>query len=172
MLRTMVDVYVGVGSNIDPERHLHQAVAELEQRFGVVHASAVYRSPAAGFPGPDFLNLVITFRSDAGPAAVKKILAAIEDSAGRSHSDANAASCSLDLDLLMYGCRVDAQARLPRDDILRRVFVLAPLAELAPGLTHPVTGQTILAAWQAMTATRPLLKRVGTLRELVGPANA
>jgi len=161
----MPDVFVGLGSNVEPEHGLRRAIAELERRFGALRRSAAYRSPALGFAGRDFLNLVVAFRSDLGPDGVKEILAAIETAAGRSRSDPQSGRCELDLDLLLYGRRVDPGRRLPRDDILGRAFVLAPLAELAPQLGHPVTGEAIGAAWLAMAATRPELTKLRDLRQ-------
>ena len=67
---------------------------------------------------------------------------------------------SLDLDLLLYGERVDPVQRLPRDDVLKYPFALAPLAELAAGLIHPVTGGAIGEAWRSMAEARPPLQRL------------
>ncbi len=160
----MIDVYVGLGSNLDPERRLQQAVADLEKRCAPLRVSAVYRSPAVGAPAADYHNLVVAFRSAAGAAAIKEVLTAIEDAADRSRTEPRSASCALDLDLLLYGRRVDAQLRLPRADVLRRAFVLAPLAQIAPQLIHPVTGQSLGSAWQALAATAPPLTMLGELR--------
>jgi 2-amino-4-hydroxy-6-hydroxymethyldihydropteridine diphosphokinase len=160
----MFDVYVGLGSNLDPERRLRQAVDALEWRCGPLRVSAVYRSPAAGAPAADYANLVVAFRSEAGAPAIKEMLSAIETAAGRLRTEPRPAACALDLDLLLYGHRVDAQQRLPRADILRHAFVLAPLAQIAAQLIHPVTGQGYGAAWQALAATAPPLTKLGDLR--------
>jgi len=151
----MPDVFVALGSNAEPERHLQQAAAGLEKRFGPLRRSSIYRSPAFGFQGADFLNSVVAFRSDIGPDAVQEILKAIEDAAGRLRSGPISGPCALDLDLLLYGRRVDPRRRLPRSDVLRRPFVLAPLAELAPELTHPVTGESIGNTWRATAEHAP-----------------
>jgi 2-amino-4-hydroxy-6-hydroxymethyldihydropteridine diphosphokinase len=108
--------------------------------------------------------LVVAFRSAAGVAAIKETLTAIENAAGRARMEPRPAACAVDLDLLLYGQRVDAQQRLPRVDILRRAFVLAPLAEIAPQLPHPVTGQSLRSAWQSFAATAPPLTKLGELR--------
>ncbi|NIQ93427.1 MAG: 2-amino-4-hydroxy-6-hydroxymethyldihydropteridine diphosphokinase, partial [Desulfuromonadales bacterium] len=54
----MVQIYLGLGSNIDPEENLRLGIRELRQRYGGLTLSAVYESAAVGFEGPDFLNLV------------------------------------------------------------------------------------------------------------------
>ena len=135
----MPEVFIGVGSNADPERRLRDALAELERRFGPVRSSSVYRSAAVGVPAADYSNLVVAFTTELSVDLLRAELRAIETLAGRSR--AHPAVCELDLDLLLYGRRVDAAQRLPRPGLLLLPFVLVPLAELAPQLVHPVTGE-------------------------------
>jgi 2-amino-4-hydroxy-6-hydroxymethyldihydropteridine diphosphokinase len=137
----MPEAFIGAGSNADPERRLRLALAELERRFGPVRSSSVYRGPAVGVPGPDYSNLVFALTTERSVDSLRDELRAIEALAGRTRADA--AVCELDLDLLLYGCRVDADLRLPRPGLLSLPFVLAPLAELAPDLKHPVTGERL-----------------------------
>ena len=141
----MPEAFIGAGSNADPERRLRRALAELERRFGPLRCSSVYRGPAVGRPAADYLNLVVALATESSVDELRDELRAIETLAGRTRADA--AVCELDLDLLFYGCRVDAERRLPRPGILALPFVLVPLAELAPELVHPITGQK-LAAYQ------------------------
>jgi 2-amino-4-hydroxy-6-hydroxymethyldihydropteridine diphosphokinase len=157
----MAEVFVGLGSNIDPEKNLGAAIPALTAGLGRLRCSDVYRSPAFGFEGPDFLNLVVAFSSDAGPEAIDELLSAIEHAGGRV---SRGGSRTLDLDLLICGAAVDAGRRLPREDVLRYPFVLAPLAELAPALRHPVTGMAIGDAWRLLAATEPPLTRLGPLQ--------
>lgn len=162
----MVDVYVGVGSNIQPEVHLRVAVAALEDRFGAVRLSSVFRSPAFGFTGDDFLNMVASFATNADADAVEAALSGIEYGEGRQRGDERFSARTLDLDLLLYGATVDARRRLPRDDVSRYPFVLAPLAELAPDLRHPLTGCSIREEWSRMAVGRPALQALGALVDL------
>lgn len=136
----MPEVFVGAGSNADPERRLTFAVAELEGRFGELRGSRVYRSAAAGdAPGADYLNLAVAFETDLPVDALREALRAIETAAGRTRADRSV--CELDLDLLLYGALVDAGRRMPRPGLFEHPFVIVPLAELAPELRHPVTGE-------------------------------
>lgn len=148
---TMIEVFVGCGSNIEPEQNLRWAVAAMRRRFGEIRLSRVYRSPAFGFDGPDFLNLVAGFSADAPPAAIAAGLSALENERGRREGG-RWSSRTLDLDLLLAGAAVNPRLKLPRVDVLRYPFVLAPLAELAPNLAHPVTGERIAVAWSARLA--------------------
>lgn len=143
----MPEVFVGLGSNVEPEANLRWALRELENSFGSLRRSNVYRSPAFGFEGPEFLNMVVGFDTAAKVDAVEAALSELENARGRNPAD-RTGSRTLDLDLLLYGRRVDAARRLPRADVLRYPFVLAPLAELAPTLAHPVTGVRIGDAWR------------------------
>jgi 2-amino-4-hydroxy-6-hydroxymethyldihydropteridine diphosphokinase len=143
----MADIYVGLGSNIDPERNITRACVELERHFGPLRSSSVYRSAAVGFRGDDFLNMVVSFTGTAGPDAVEDVLTALEQAAGRRRQ-VESGPRTLDLDLLIYGPMVDATRRLPRADVLGYAFVLGPLAELAPDLRHPVSGARIGEVWR------------------------
>jgi 2-amino-4-hydroxy-6-hydroxymethyldihydropteridine diphosphokinase len=159
----MPEVYVGIGSNIDAEVHLKLAVQSLGRHFGALRCSNVFRSPSFGFEGEDFLNMVVGFRTGAGADRVEQILSDLEDAGGRPRKVARYASRTLDLDLLLYGATVDPRRRLPREDVLRFPFVLAPIAELAPGLRHPVSGVTLGAAWRTMSLRPVALECLGAL---------
>jgi 2-amino-4-hydroxy-6-hydroxymethyldihydropteridine diphosphokinase len=149
----MPEVFVGAGSNADPVRALRRAVVELEQRFGKLRCSRVYRSSAVGLPAPDYLNLVFFLFTERDVDSVQAALREVEVLAGRSRADP--AVCELDLDLLLYGARVDAQRRLPRPGLFTTPFVVGPLAALSPDLLHPVTGERCGAAWRRLRAGRP-----------------
>lgn len=163
---TMPEVFIGFGSNIEPLGHLRSALAALHEHFGEIECSSVFRSPAYGFDGDDFLNLVGVLSSDAGPEAVEAVLTGIEDAGGRVRSQARFAARSLDLDLLAYGACVAPKLRLPREDILRYPFVLAPLAELAPSFRHPVVGVRAIDAWEVASTAHPELRSLGRLQDV------
>jgi 2-amino-4-hydroxy-6-hydroxymethyldihydropteridine diphosphokinase len=165
-----VDVYVAAGSNSDPVLHLRAAVAALERVLGPLRCSAVYRSPAFGTPAPDYLNLAAAFAYGGGPDALKAELVAIEAAAGRGRGAPRSAACALDLDLVLHGRRVDGARRLPHDDALVRAYVLAPLAEIAPGLEHPLTGEPFALAWERFAsdpASGPHAARLTKLGPLI-----
>jgi 2-amino-4-hydroxy-6-hydroxymethyldihydropteridine diphosphokinase len=145
----MPRAYVSVGSNIDPERNVRSCLAALAQRFGPLTLSPVYESQPVGFAGPPFLNLVVSFATDADPYTLARSLRAIEDDHGRQRSGERFGSRTLDLDLLLYGDLIldTPQLRLPRDEIDRYDFVLRPLADIAPEGRHPRSGRTYAALW-------------------------
>ena len=158
----MAQVYLGLGSNIEPDAHLRLAIAELRRRFGRLELSPVYRGAAIGFEGDDFLNLVIGLCTVLEP---ERVLAEIEDihrMARRERNGEKLQPRTLDIDLLLYDDLVaDAPDRdLPRSDVLDYAFVLRPLADLAPELVHPVTGRTISEHWRDFDAASQPLTRV------------
>ena len=145
----MPEVYVAAGSNVEPERHMQQAVAELARAFPGIRFSSWYRNRAVGFEGDDFINLVAGFDTALPVRQVLEELHAIEGRCGRGRDAPRWAPRSMDLDVLLYGdLEYDEPGlRLPRPDLLKRAYMLGPLAELAPGVRHPTAGLTIGALW-------------------------
>ena len=154
----MATVYLGLGSNIDAGKNLRIAVDALRRRYGELTVSPVYRSAPVGFEGPDFLNLVVALETEATPMEVLDEIERIHAMAGRQRGPDRYSSRPLDIDLLLYGDTVDPSPplRLPRRDVLEYAFVLRPLADIAPGLVHPVTGKTIGDHWRAFGDRHPL----------------
>jgi 2-amino-4-hydroxy-6-hydroxymethyldihydropteridine diphosphokinase len=146
----MARVYLGIGSNIDAEKNLQLGVHELRRQFGELTISPTYKSAAAGFEGPDFLNLVVGLETDKPPGEVHEQIEQIHDLAGRDVAAPRYSSRPLDIDLLLYDdLVVDApNLKLPRSDVLKYSFVLRPLAEIAPDLIHPVSGKALREHWQ------------------------
>ena len=146
----MALVYLGLGSNIEPESNLRLGIAELRRHYGELVISNTYQNAAVGFEGDDFLNLVVAFESDDEPLEIQHRIEAIHSMAGRQRGEEKFASRPLDIDLLLYGDLVidEPPLRLPRSDVLEYGFVLRPLAEIAPELVHPITGRKMLDHWQ------------------------
>ena len=161
----MTTVYLGLGSNICPEENLSLGVRELQRRYGELEISRVYRSTAVGFEGDDFLNLVVSLRSEDSPSEICREIERLHMLAGRDRGEQKWSSRTLDIDLLLYGelIKDESPVRVPRSDILEYSFVLRPLAELAPDLIHPVTGKTMLEHWQEFDADAQPLEFAGVI---------
>lgn len=155
----MAQVYLGLGSNIEPAANLRLAVRELRRRFGDIDLSAVYRSSPVGFEGADFLNMVAGLRTTRSPREMTEEIEAIHGAARRERDGDRLLPRTLDVDLLLYDRLVllEAGAELPRADVLDYAFVLRPLSELAPDYVHPLTGRTLREHWDEFdAASQPL----------------
>ena len=163
----MVQVYVGIGSNVEPERHIRSGLAALRRRFGPLTLSTIYASAAVGFAGDDFLNLVAGFETDWTVQAVLAGLREIEATHQQHGGGPKLAPRALDLDLLLYGDLVwrGAETRIPRDEIVRHAFVLRPLAEVAGDRRHPLLGSTFAELWAAHDQSRETLTPVALTLE-------
>jgi len=146
----MVDAYVAAGSNVRPRASLSRALDTLNRGFPGLRASRAYTNAAVGFVGDDFVNLVVAFPADLPPEELIERLKAVERECGREPGAPKWGPRTLDLDLLLYGDVVGriAGRTLPHPDLLTRAWVLGPLVELAPGLVHPVLGETFAEIWR------------------------
>jgi 2-amino-4-hydroxy-6-hydroxymethyldihydropteridine diphosphokinase len=152
--------WVSIGSNVDRERSIRGGVADLRERFGALILSRVYETPAVGFTGEPFLNLVAGFDCDWSVAEIDARLRAIEDAHGRVRGPDKFAPRTLDLDLLTWGDAagvIDGVA-LPRDEILKYGFVLGPLAEAAPDERHPENGRRYADLWAELSPSMEPLR--------------
>jgi 2-amino-4-hydroxy-6-hydroxymethyldihydropteridine diphosphokinase len=158
----MAAVYVAAGSNVEPERHLALAVAELAREFPGARSSPWYRNRAVGFDGADFINLVVGFTTALPVRAVLERLHAIEARCGRQRDAPRWAPRTMDLDVLLYGELVcdEPGLKLPRPDLLKRAYMLGPLAALAPEVMHPTVQLTIGELWQRFDRSAHPLERL------------
>ena len=139
--------YIGLGSNIEPERHLRAAVLELAKLGDIAKVSRVYESKAVGDHDQlDFLNAAVLLRTDQTVEELCESLRQIESTLGRVRDPENKnATRTIDLDVLLFDETVLSleHRRIPDPDILRRAFVAVPLSEVDPEFVHPETGQTL-----------------------------
>ena len=135
----MQTVFVSIGSNINAEANMLLVKESLNSLFDVIYSS-IYKTPAEGFEGEDFLNSVCKFDTDKNPQELRTLLKNIEKDMGRTSTQKGMSNRVIDLDLILYG---DLQINrngleLPSSDIEKYKFVLEPLAEIAPDYIHPI----------------------------------
>jgi 2-amino-4-hydroxy-6-hydroxymethyldihydropteridine diphosphokinase len=144
----MAVAYIALGSNLgDRAQTLSFAIDRLGRLGTVTAKSSFYETEPVGFQDqPPFLNAVVAVETDLEPFDLLRAMLAIEREFGRdrNHSVLNGPR-TLDLDLLMVGDCVVASTELslPHPALAQRRFVLAPLAEIAPLLCHPVLKHTM-----------------------------
>ena len=157
----MPRIRVSLGSNIEREKHIRAAVAELERHLGPASISPVYETDAEGFEGPAFYNLVTGHETNQPPEEIISLFRQLEEKLGRVRGEARFDSRTIDIDLLTYGDLVAEVAgkQLPRDDITDYAFVLKPLYDLAPDEMHPVLKKSYRQMW-ADFEPKPRMRRV------------
>jgi 2-amino-4-hydroxy-6-hydroxymethyldihydropteridine diphosphokinase len=152
-------VLIALGSNLsggfDSSKALLEAAVARLSAVGlrVVKRSAWWRSAAWPDPtAPDYLNGLAIVETGLAPAEVMVALAQIEGEFGRERGERNAAR-TLDLDLVAHGRTVldGPDLTLPHPRAAERLFVMGPLAQIAPEWRHPVLGETAAALAQGAT---------------------
>jgi len=147
----MTTVLLSLGSNVQPRRHLHAAVAALAERFGAIAISPAYRTAAVGFDGPAFLNNAVAIETDLDLDTLDAWAHALEDRHGRDRSGPRFSDRTLDIDVVFYGDLIvegPGHLRIPRPE-LKHAFVIKPLADIAPDFVDPVSGLTLASLWRA-----------------------
>jgi 2-amino-4-hydroxy-6-hydroxymethyldihydropteridine diphosphokinase len=159
----MSQVFIAMGGNVDPAARMPEAARALKARFPDTRFSACYRNSAQGFEGADFLNAVAGFATELPIHELLQVLREIEEGCGRSRADPKWGPRAMDLDLLLYGDLVTEGPgyTLPRPDLLRRSYMLGPLAELAPQWPHPLGGRSIAELWAAFPKTEGAMTPTG-----------
>lgn len=138
----MQNIFLGIGSNIgNREENLSEATARIEELTGSrVISSSIYETEPWGFQSNSFLNIVVKVKTNIIPTVLMKELLAIENDMGRVRTDHKFSSRVIDIDILIYNCRVIVQKNLvvPHPRMHERRFVLVPMCEIAPEIYHPV----------------------------------
>lgn len=146
----MAIVYLGLGTNIGNRRgNLVKAAALLAERVGDILAlSGFMETEPWGFESENlFLNAAIKMETPLTPDELLSATQAIEREMGREKkSDGTYHDRVIDIDILLYDNRVIEQPGLivPHPLMQERLFVMAPLAEIAPFERHPLLGQTFM----------------------------
>jgi len=137
--------WIGIGANLgDARANVLDAIERLARLPGarLVQASSLYRTAPIDSSGDDYVNAVAALDTTLDAHALLQALFAIEQAHGRERPYRNAPR-TLDLDLLLYGDEIIIDTPtliVPHPRMHERAFVLAPLAEVAPGLVIPGRG--------------------------------
>jgi 2-amino-4-hydroxy-6-hydroxymethyldihydropteridine diphosphokinase len=145
----MPEIGLGLGGNVgDPARAIRAAIAELEARgiATIEKLSSLYRTaPWGGVPQPDYANACAIGRTEMQPFDLLDAIKRLERDLGRVET-VRWGPRVIDIDILYYGAlsMQDERLVIPHRDLLRRAFVLIPLAEIAPDLV--IAGQRVADA--------------------------
>ncbi|MGC9353400.1 MAG: 2-amino-4-hydroxy-6-hydroxymethyldihydropteridine diphosphokinase [Mariniphaga sp.] len=143
----MHQVFLGIGGNLG-NRHdnLTKVLFLIENQLGEIRVkSSVYETPPWGFQAEaHFWNMVVQIKSDFTPEELLKRIKKTELEFGRKSRGENYASREMDIDILYFDDLIleNERLKIPHPHIHERLFVLVPLAEIAPGLKHPLLRMT------------------------------
>ena len=162
----MSDVCLGLGSNLGGKRsNLRQALGLLESECRVLAVSSFYSTEPVGYREQDwFLNCAARVETEHGPQELLEFILRIEFQLGRERTIPNGPR-TIDIDILLFDSGVidTGGLTIPHPRMHQRLFVLAPLCEIAADVVHPILGKTIAE----LRHGAPLTHRV----EAVGPAS-
>ncbi len=167
----MARAFVSIGSNIDPETNIKDALLRLRSEADIRAISTVYLTDPIGPQGqPSFYNCVIEIETGLPPAKLKfGVLRNIEAGLGRGRSDDKFAPRTIDLDLILYDnlMMTTKELTLPDPDILQRPYLAIALSELWPGLVLPGSDAPIdeEASNLPRDSMKPLKNYTGLIRK-------
>ncbi len=145
----LVQAYLGLGSNQgDRALILNKAIRCLSKLGQVTEQSSFLETKPFGFVSRNFfLNAVVCLETSLSPLELLEQTQAIEKALGRMHKSKNGVYSDrpIDIDILFYGSELVDEVKLtiPHKELHKRLFVLEPLAELAPNFEHPLLKKTI-----------------------------
>ena len=149
----MSRVFIALGGNQGNRAVLLATALDALWEFIVlVNRSPVYETaPKYVTNQPSFLNMVVEGHTELKPKGLLKALKATERNMGRVAGPRNGPR-PIDLDILFYEDLImDTEALIvPHPRIAERRFVLQPLADIAAGFSHPVTGETVATMLTAL----------------------
>ncbi len=168
-MKNQQQAFLGLGSNLgDGQDNLIAAWQRLGEVAGIIltRLSSPYRTEPVGLDTAHwFTNAVGEITTSLSPTELLAVMLAIETALGRDRTLTR--DRPVDLDLLYYGDLMINSPTLtvPHPQIANRLFVLAPLAELAPEHMHPVLGQTTMELCDELQAQAGVVRQEWQIRE-------
>jgi 2-amino-4-hydroxy-6-hydroxymethyldihydropteridine diphosphokinase len=133
--------FISAGSNLGNRRaNLDFALSSLAKGGTVSKISSCFETEPVGFPDqPWYLNIAVELETRLAPSELFFFCRSIETACGRVRTFPSAPR-TLDLDILLYGDDVinEVDLIIPHPRLSERNFVLAPLAQIAPDVRHPL----------------------------------
>lgn len=140
--------FVLLGSNINKEQNISQALAILKDLCHVDSASHVYETIPVGLKSqPNFWNVAVLIETELDAASLRSgVLAEVEKRLKRVRTSDRNAPRTIDADLILFNediLELDDDHHIPDPDLNRFAHVAVPIADLAPDMVHPETGETL-----------------------------
>jgi 2-amino-4-hydroxy-6-hydroxymethyldihydropteridine diphosphokinase len=152
----MHQVFLGIGGNLGNKYdNLTKVLLLIENELGAIRKkSSVYETSPWGFQAEDnFWNMVVQIETRITPNEFLQKIKTIEQEFGRKRQTGNYSSREMDIDILYFDDLIVENERLkiPHPHIHERLFVLVPLAEIAPELKHPKFQKTSFQLLESCT---------------------
>ena len=120
-------VLIGLGSNLDPDQNISEALRLLGNQVTIRNVSSIYQSPAVGSSGPDYLNSAVLIETDLSLDMLRKnILTPIENQLERVRSSDKYMDRTIDLDVLIFNQTVTDP------ELWTQVHVAIPASDVLP----------------------------------------
>jgi 2-amino-4-hydroxy-6-hydroxymethyldihydropteridine diphosphokinase len=142
--------YISVGSNLGNKlENCRNGIASLTRCADIrlIEQSPIYRTEPVDYQDQDwFVNYAVKIETVLDPLSLLNLLKSIELEAGRVPHAIRFGPRVLDLDIILYDDVVQNDSRLtiPHPRMHKRRFVLKPICDIDPGISHPVLRQTML----------------------------
>ena len=134
-------VLIGLGSNLDPDQNISEALRLLGNQVSIRNISSIYQSPSVGSSGPDYLNSAVLIETDSPLDMLRKnILAPIENHLKRIRSSDKYMDRTIDLDVLIFNQTVTDP------ELWTQAHVAVPASDVLPEFNNPKTGEKISQA--------------------------
>lgn len=134
-------VLIGLGSNINPDQNISEALRLLGSKVSIRNVSSIYQSPSVGSSGPDYLNSAVLIDTDSSLDMLRKnILKPIENQLKRVRSSDKYMDRPIDLDVLIFNQTVTDP------ELWTQVHVAVPASDVLPEFSNPKTGEKISQA--------------------------
>jgi 2-amino-4-hydroxy-6-hydroxymethyldihydropteridine diphosphokinase len=151
----MISVYLALGSNLgDREQYLRAGIRGLAARnFDIIRCAGVYSTePREILDQPWFLNTALEILTNLTPDQVLQVCLEVEQDNDRMR-DRSKGPRTLDIDIIFYGNQIiqSPDLTIPHPRFAERLFVLAPLAEIAPDFVDPLSGKTVRELLESCT---------------------
>lgn len=162
-----VTVYLALGGNMgDRAANLAEAIRRLGGAVEIDAQSALYETaPMYVTDQPAFLNMAVRGTTRLGPVALLRFLKDIETTLGRDLGGLRFGPRPIDIDILLYADRTvtEPDLEIPHPRMVERAFVLCPLADVAPGVVHPVLNRRIDALRDEVPGRETVVRIAETL---------
>ncbi len=134
-----------IGSNIDPQQNIQAALKMLESIHPIQACSRIWRTPAYGSTGPDFLNIAITIETPLSKKDYKdEVISSIETTLKRQRFPDKNAPRTIDIDIIIFDRQVVDSG------LWNKFFITVPLADLLPEMKNSDSGRTLQTIAQGM----------------------